>query len=362
MKIGLLLDRLNAFSYFIPLVSFFDANSIEYIFLFSPDKENLKYNSVRYESTKPQVLEYLNKNKISYSIPNSNEELFESNIDFLLSVEGSGYPNVDLQRKFKHIIIQNYFDFTFSMQYPSKKYVYDKSDAMWFFNQFFADIASSLGYSKPKFCGFLPNLWEYPFLDKDKILTRNNLKIPNEKRIATCFLPHPGRVVEESWKDVLCTPTTEAVDWGDRDKFANHAFKTIEELKKKDFFVVLKQKTKFGDPTFKDFSNYIEDKFWYPSTSLDLSYVSDISFGYVSSTIMHNLFFKSTYCNFYENCAPMTEKIFKFLSQNNTNIFNFKIDERPEVRISYVDKNISSKKDEITKLFEALMNFLKNIK
>ena len=305
MKIFFLLSRTNSLPFFIPLADFLK-NFFDISFIFSPLKDS-KYNSVFHENNKKEVLSLIKDYKIYF--PADEKEFFNLDIDILFSVEGNGFPAHKKEDfKFKHIIIQNYHDWTFSCQYPKTEYLYQNCYALWLLNESFLDLSKILNISSNIFCGILPYYWHYENKTKEEIVPFYNIDL--SKKNALCFLPRARETIMSSWKDVKLTPSPEFHS-GDPKKDIEHVLNFSEFLKENDFNIIYKQRQKNRNLDFYNNNSYIEDVRCFPGTSLDLLFVSDLSYGYMTSAIMDASIFGGRYINFWKDSfPPLTKKIF----------------------------------------------------
>src|SRR3990167_447189 len=295
MKIFFLLSRTNSLPFFIPLADFLK-NFFDISFIFSPLKDS-KYNSVFHENNKKEVLSLIKDYKIYF--PADEKEFFNLDIDILFSVEGNGFPAHKKEDfKFKHIIIQNYHDWTFSCQYPKTEYLYQNCYALWLLNESFLDLSKILNISSNIFCGILPYYWHY----------ENKTK------------------------------------------------------KENDFNIIYKQRQKNRNLDFYNNNSYIEDVRCFPGTSLDLLFVSDLSYGYMTSAIMDASIFGGRYINFWKDSfPPLTKKIFDEYKKFD-NIDFCDLDE--PFNKNFLKKNIENNfnLNKIEKTKNNLLSFLAEIK
>lgn len=329
MKISFLVARTNSLYYYIPLVEFLCKENfiLNFLLLDGTDK---KYNSIGRPENKNATIKILEDKKFQYSIINSSDEIINLNIDILISLEGNGVSKNFSQRKFKHIILQNYHDSTFSMQYPPTEYIYENSDVFWvspFLEKFFL----KLNYKGKIFSEIKSCYWNYFSTKKDNVLENldKNLKTKfsfdlhqKEKKIALCFLPRPDETIMDSWKEVKYTPC-DTFHSGDPQIFINHALEFSEFLKDNGHYVIFKQRRKNRNPGWQNIKNYIEDNdIVFPNLSLDLLYVADIAYGYTTSAVLDAFVLNKKYYNFINsiNSYPtITKEIFD-LYQKNINI------------------------------------------
>src|SRR3990167_6096899 len=319
MKIFFLLSRTNSLPFFIPLADFLK-NFFDISFIFSPLKDS-KYNSVFHENNKKEVLSLIKDYKIYF--PADEKEFFNLDIDILFSVEGNGFPaHKKKDFKFKHIIIQNYHDWTFSCQYPKTEYLYQNCYALWLLNESFLDLS---------------------------------------KKNALCFLPRARETIMSSWKDVKLTPSPEFHS-GDPKKDIEHVLNFSEFLKENDFNIIYKQRQKNRNLDFYNNNSYIEDVRCFPGTSLDLLFVSDLSYVYMTSAIMDASIFGGRYINFWKDSfPPLTKKIFDEYKKFD-NIDFCDLDE--PFNKNFLKKNIENNfnLNKIEKTKNNLLSFLAEIK
>src|SRR3990167_5683005 len=218
MKISFLLFRTNSLPFFIPLAEFL-RNYFDISFVFSCVKDN-KYNSVFSEKNKKE--------------------------DF----------------KFKHIIIQNYHDWTFNCQYLKTEHLFQNCYALWLLNESFLDLSKILNISSKIFCGVLPYYWHYENKTKEEIASFYNIDL--SKKNALCFLPRPQETTSSSWGDAKLTPFAEFRS-GDPKKDIEHVLNFSEFLKENDFNIIYKQRQKNRNLDFYNNNSYIEDVRCFPS-------------------------------------------------------------------------------------------------
>lgn len=310
-----LVSRMNSLAHFVPLAH--HIKNSKFILLCGKDQ---KYNSVALEKNSKYAEELLQYKKFDYIKINSFDEISNFDIKTLFSLEGNGVSNGIKNRKFKHIVIQNYHDFSFSAQYPKTKYIYENADIFWVQNKFFKNILKEdLEFKNKVFIGTLPCYWEYE--NRTSFVIKKSFRI--EDPIAVCFLPRPKETIMSSWKDVEKTPC-DTFKSGNPQIDLNHAFLFAEKLKKEGFKVIFKQRIKNRNFDWQSIENYTEDFAWFPNVSLDFLKICDIAYGYMTSAVLDASVFGTRYFNFSKTkYPPITEKIFEHYKEyDNISLMN----------------------------------------
>ena len=313
MNIAFLILRMNALVYFVPLAKHLKSLGHNVIFEIAP-KQDDKYNSVQKPKNYLTFVSLLEGGDLKFTKKSSMEDLFCADYDYMFSLEGAGYAVVEnnFHSKFKHIIIQNLNDYSFSAQYPATEGLYKQSDFIWMHDEFHANILrQDLHHVGNIIVANLPNCWYYKNKDKQELLKEYDVNL-NGKKLAICFLPRPEEILSPSWVDVRYTPTEKMLRSGNPVKYVQHALDFAKHLENNGYFVILKQRAKNRDDKLMHLPNYIEDgDFWFPSMPMDFTYMADLCYGYRSSSVMDANTFGIKYIDFYKTeFASITEKIF----------------------------------------------------
>lgn len=332
MNIAFLVKKIYDFQYFIPLYNFLSSiNSSIDIKLFI-DKQitiNREFARVR----------HFYKRKEFYYL--EDLQSFSSDIKVLLSIDNDDIVTNDFRyRAYRHIIIQNYQDYSLSMQRLEAMSFYKNSDVFWCLDERYKNIATELGYTKNFFLGVTPNYWY--LTDKS---TQHKSYFTSDKKRAVCFLSR-NKVIELDYvKNLEITPEKETFRTSDPVVFIEHARKFAEFLEKNDFEVIFKQRSLYSTRELFSKSNYIESTNIYPNESLELAFSSDFGYGYMTSACMHYDLFNKNYINFVDNTYPaILKKMFQINTVNNK-IHQHNIEDNFDDIIKIVNKNDNNNND-----------------
>ena len=250
------------------------------------------------------------------------------------------------------IYIQNFCDFSVRAINKDSKHVYKLPHTLWLQNDFFYDIAKQIGHQQNTLVSLLPGYWEYE--NETVASVRSRYRIKEDVKLATCFLPRATIIHQEETH-------LRKIDWKTGHtpgKDLSHAIEFAGLLASKGYKIILKQRQKNRNQDLVHLSNYVEDLNWYPFTSMDLSFMSDLCYGYMSMSILDVAVLGGSYINIEKNEYP--EEIHTIINKwyNDDTIVGHNIDKQihlidiPDRKIDYtlLRDNIVLSKEKIRKL------------
>lgn len=299
-KVGFLLSRTNFLYSFIPLAQYLSKLKYEITF-FVPSILDNKNNSLSHHSNKILVDELLKS--YCYNLNMNSAKQKDYNIDFLFTIEGHG---LEEELPYHVIYIQNYNDFG-RWANKDSAWIYKLKHTAWFINSFYENEAKNLYNPSNTFSSVLPGYWAYE--DKTKNEIKAKYGIHYNDNVATCFLPRPDSVdMSHTFKRDITWNTS-----NDPEKDLVHAIQFAKKLTDDNYKILFKQRQKNRNYQLCTLKNYIEDISIYPFTSLDISYMSDLCYGYMSMSIMDSATFGTPYINFEKDCYP--EELHRVIAQ-----------------------------------------------
>jgi len=294
-KIKFLLTRMNFLYSFIPLAKMLSQNhDVEIIIPLRLVRNDKKPNSLVWGHNVKEALDICHNHGIYCDY--YDLELSEFKTDILFTIEGHGLQDTE-KLDYEVISIQNFNDFTTRIINKDSKHIYEKIDTMWVCDGRYEKLASKLGFDGEFFVDMLPGYWQYKDISKQYV--KKQLKLEEHKKIAICYLPRSSTVYQKETH-------LRTIDWntGDPKSDLNHAVMFAERLTKEGYKVFFKQRLKNRNPELEHLTNYIEDVSIMPYTSMDMAYISDLSYGYVSAAIMDCATLQTPYINFEKTQYP----------------------------------------------------------
>lgn len=341
--IGFLLLRMNFLYSFVPLAKYLKSlgHTIHFII---PQNLDSKPNSLLWVDNKNIAKKIIDNN--GFIFKNDVQSLKELELGILFSVEGHG---IQEQLPYNVIYIQNFCDFTTRCINKDSKHIYKLKHTLWLQNDYFHYIAKEIGHQQDTLICTLPGYWEY---ENETIASvRSRYGINETEKLATCFLPRQESVYQKETH-------LRKIEWN-TSRFPGqdlvHAIEFAKLLVDKRYKIILKQRQKNRNDDLKHMSNYIEDLSWYPFTSMDLSFMSDLCYGYMSMSIMDVAMLCGSYINIEKNDYP--DEVFALISQwyNGDTIVGHSVYKQ----IHLLD--IPEKRNDLTKLKENIVNAKKKI-
>ena len=294
-RIKFLLTRMNFLYSFIPLAKFLAINhDVEIVIPLRLIKNDRKPNSLSWRDNVIKALDLCHSHGIYCDF--NDLELFELKADILFTVEGHGLQSAE-NLNYQVFSIQNFNDFTTRIINKDSKHIYEKIDTMWVCDEKYKKLAKQLGFKGDFFVDMLPGYWQYKGISRQHV--KKKLGLDKHKKIAICYLPRSSTVYQKETH-------LRSIDWSTGDpKFdLNHAITFAERLTNEGYKVFFKQRPKNRNPELAHLSNYIEDASIMPYTSMDMAFISDLSYGYVSAAIMDCASLQTPYINFEKNQYP----------------------------------------------------------
>ncbi|MAG24684.1 hypothetical protein CMI47_03805 [Candidatus Pacearchaeota archaeon] len=351
--IKFILTRMNFLYSFIPLAKFlqntgYDIKIITSMKLVANDR---KPNSLSWKQNIEEAITICNKVNINYVI--NDLELFEiaANTDILFTIEGHGIQNSEKLDSYV-IAIQNFNDFTIRIINKDSKHIYENIDAIWAYNENYKILAQKLGFSGDVFVDILPGYWHYK--NKKQQALKKKYNLGTHTKIATCYLPRSTTVHQKETH-------LRDFEWntGNPKHDLNHALSFAKRLTNEGYKIFLKQRSKNRNPELKHMQNYIEDIQAFPYTSMEMAFISDLSYGYMSAAVMDSAIFNMPYINFekYEY-PPETISLYTQHYSKNT-IIGASIEIPIEkIVLPIKDKNNNRLRQNVNKAQRSLVEFI----